>query len=1036
MRKNVIALMLVLPLLFIFVLFTAVNVSSLGVSISANGIVIKNKPEDGAFYIDLAKPYDHSVEAEVQPVNASNKGYSFIVEKLGDSEFADISVGDDGKISAKSAGSAKIVAESKDGRFRDSVNVIVGSTKPYDFDFILRSGSENIAFDDFAAAVYSGSFSFGAKIYPADFHNFEITPTSASADYPAVINQNAGTLLLPFSGKASFDVSVPDGVNGKITKTYELNIAKPETSSGITVNGSVGGMLALEKGAKSTKFFVEADEEPQILPSDQFSAEVTSLGGDRYEVELEFIDGAKEEGLHCTVAAGGKTETVDMSFDDFDFALRSDLSIVEGAQGASATALIGSTVRFFAVPSVTSADITYEWSVEADALPEFSAKGEVLTLTATANTSPEAIISVEAKKNGVSTGKIKTLNLSFIKRLTSLSFGVKTDLGLAQSYALAGKTYDGENLVSNTLDLRLAASNVGEKITDFKNEVKISLSDDSLANCAFEDGKLVLTPKGTTSGELKVLAEWKGNEYFGENIRASVSFFVVPTAVEVKTSTQLFKAADEGERAIVLGDDIKLLSDRLGANPDTNRSIIQSAYKTMPSTYNTEFYKNTDAAADAKVKYCLEFKQNLYGNGHSIDAGFMTQVTDGSNVFAKEGFFDGPLSLVKMAEAAKVAAQDNIAFLVRTDGVTLHNATLLGCSDGDLLDEGTVENLAYLSKLNSVGTTLDINADVNILNCRVRNGRNVVRTYGGNRAGDNYFVKELSGEQISDADRINVNIEGCVLSQAREFILKIGANRALQTSGENYEPELTDADGNAYNVQTNDYLNDEYFYSRYVMTDVTLKDSVLETSGLFAVGVECNFAGGLLSESAILEGWGCVGGTSFASVLRLVGDVRIYDWKDLSYIDSSTLIEINMNEGAGLGDLINLLKLDMSAILNCAAKTDGEKYGEIIYQSGEKQLVHGGIALYGGGKNYSQVDESELASSPRLGSYGAYVVNISILEQSEDETLQQQGQMLPLAAGTSDFRFLLNHGEASYLQQQSDVADGLKYSAIQALSPV
>ena len=47
MRKNIIALMLVLPLLFVFVVFSSGNAASLGVSVSASGIEILNAPEGG-----------------------------------------------------------------------------------------------------------------------------------------------------------------------------------------------------------------------------------------------------------------------------------------------------------------------------------------------------------------------------------------------------------------------------------------------------------------------------------------------------------------------------------------------------------------------------------------------------------------------------------------------------------------------------------------------------------------------------------------------------------------------------------------------------------------------------------------------------------------------------------------------------------------------------------------------------------------------------------------------------------------------------
>lgn len=138
MRKNVIALMLVLPLLFIFVVFSSGNVASLGVSVSASGIEILEKPEHDTLRLDLASyNNDTRLSAEVRPANASNKEYSFRVEEVEGSEFADVSVKEDGTLIAKSAGSARVVAVSKDGGYTDSLTVIVGSSKPYDFDFTL-----------------------------------------------------------------------------------------------------------------------------------------------------------------------------------------------------------------------------------------------------------------------------------------------------------------------------------------------------------------------------------------------------------------------------------------------------------------------------------------------------------------------------------------------------------------------------------------------------------------------------------------------------------------------------------------------------------------------------------------------------------------------------------------------------------------------------------------------------------------------------------------------------------------------------------
>ena len=160
-----------------------------------------------------------------------------------------------------------------------------------------------------------------------------------------------------------------------------------------------------------------------------------------------------------------------------------------------------------------------------------------------------------------------------------------------------------------------------------------------------------------------------------------------------------------------------------------------------------------------------------------------------------------------------------------------------------------------LTTLNNTGTVLEINADVNVFNCRIRNGRNVVRVYGGNRSGTNYFIESLSENRTTSQDRIVVRIEGCILSHSREFIVKTGTNRALRASARlGREPYLTDRNGRNYQSQTDSYLDDDFFYSTYVLTDLTIADCVLSTSGLFCVGVESNFAGEALCEGGRYAG--------------------------------------------------------------------------------------------------------------------------------------------------------------------------------------
>lgn len=215
------------------------------------------------------------------------------------------------------------------------------------------------------------------------------------------------------------------------------------------------------------------------------------------------------------------------------------------------------------------------------------------------------------------------------------------------------------------------------------------------------------------------------------------------------------------------------------------------------------------------------------------------------------------------------------------------------------------------------------------------------------------------------------------------------------------------------------------------MTDVTLKDSVLETSGLFAVGVESNFSGVVLYQNSSssgmnFEGWPGTGGTSFASVLRMESDVRIYDWKRLDLIDSSTLIESALPE----------FQLDIAGMLNYACSKEPEKYGDLIAEYDGEQVVHGGIALYGGGKNYAQISMDGLETSLREDYGSGYRVNLSILDGADDEGMAHQGAYLVAAAGTQDFRFYMfgKNSVNSYEKQLADEDAGIKYDGIGRLS--
>lgn len=1049
MRKTVIALLLVLPLLFIFVVFSTTNTASLGVNIPVNKIMIANKSDfdNGSIKVDLLNKERYFLEVVVEPQNATNKEYTFETEKIGGADLAEVYVDPvTGEINVYSAGAARICVVSKDGNQKDSIELFAEYSAPYDFGFTLTGSSGDVKLTekdgDYSATVDPGIYLYGIDIKPGGFSESRLE--ISGGDAVAEIDAGNREILLPFSGKVQLKAVVPGGPQGDIVKNVTLNVRKRSSRTGITVNGQTdGASVLLESGARSASFYLETASESQSDPQitlDGNDAAVKSLtpsGKNRYKAEIDilgkFSDG---ESFAAVVSDDAGSETVTFTFADFDFNLRSNLNFAEkdGVFGAYVRRKTATT--FYAVSVVPSGEVVYEWKAEGAEGNTVSPSGDGKSCTVTCNGSGAFTLSAAAIKNGDTIAE-KKITLTPVNSVNSIDITNDTNADLAAIYTIGGKKYENDRITDNKYYVNAVPYNIGGEAPDKGlSDLDFGVSDDSVAKAGLEDGKIFIEPVGT--GEVTLTVEWKGNYSYGASTRRYLTLNVVKDAVEVSTAQQLTRAAED--HIIVLTADISLgVRDDGSVMSAEERNAVLKSHE-MRSTYNTEWYRESGRQSEAVVHYVQEFRHDVYGNGHTLDADKYTRAVDGTGINPALSNYIEPLYFVCYNNVATVAGQDNCAFLIRTDGVKLYGVNLYGCKDSSLYNDGVYD----LNLLNGTGTTLEINASASVVNCRIRNGRNVVRVYGGNRNGDSYFIDSLKDNPGCGGERIYVNISGCIISHGREFLLKAGANRALRASSRNgAAPELTNEYGNAYSPSGRpgsnvyDLTDDEYFYDKYVMTDITLCDSVLETSGLFSVGVESNFSGDWLYENSHAEGmygtltqtWRKSGGTSFAAVLRLKGDVRIYDWKDISHVDSSTLIESPINS------LNDWLKLNISAMFDFVSSTSPDIYGNLTYNRDGTKYVHGGIAFYGGGRNYSQLSLEELDEN--LADLSRYCINIGILASSPDPKLQRQGSMLPNAAGTNDFRFYVYGSDSAngYEEQLRAERDGTKYNGVAPLMP-
>ena len=126
------------------------------------------------------------------------------------------------------------------------------------------------------------------------------------------------------------------------------------------------------------------------------------------------------------------------------------------------------------------------------------------------------------------------------------------------------------------------------------------------------------------------------------------------------------------------------------------------------------------------------------------------------------------------------------------------------------------------------------------------------------------------------------------------------------------------------------------------------------------------------------------------------------------------------------------LSLDISRMLAKVCKYDAEGCGDMVAVFGGREYVHGGIAFFGGGKNYGMADTSALVGE-RLSEYS---VNLSVLaageENSLDNVLYMQGTLLPFAAGEEDFRFMMYSATSGFdaAEQERALADGSAFSGL------
>ena len=983
MKKKIIALIMIIPIVFLIALFSVGKAAGVYADIPVTGIQITTQNEDGFIDVDVADYDPIAFLAQVQPVNARNQKYSFEISGVGGDEAPDGFEIIDGKLHIDNVGKVKITAISAEKGFKDSVIVSAYSTKV--LRIYPKVNGDEITSD--VVSIDGGENVFSAELYPENLSGETRIFEEVGGNHILKLNAVTGVAQALFSGETQVRITCPEGREG-LEKVLTVKVNVDTDSTGFAVNGkSSGAKVTVKNKATTATLFVESKNDALeisdlTLPEGVTASGIERISENKFVLTLSFDKEFSDEEI------SGKVGATDFSLEFTEYNLDVRTSYYDG-EGYEIKQKNNTKVTYVAYSeSDDDADVNFEIIKGADVIT-LEQHGQFATITATKRGS--AKIKITAKHDGKDIKEIEKTIL-VVPNVYSMEFADSAkEYGIENILTIGGRKPSGIP-DTRTIFVRVVTEAGAETFTD------------ELMNVAFSDDKKFFTCKAqpatnadAVSAEIRAMgtglttlnAELKNyNQYFGTNICAKIRLRAVKEGINVGNYEDLKKVTENG-KIVVLTSDVMLgvKNDGTAMTEDELKKDV----KKFTTTYDKTYLENSGESKE--VQYLIEFRNHVYGNGFEINADKFTQCKDATGL---PKIFKGPLNFVAISSAS-VKGQDNISFLVRTDNVLINNVVLKGCSDDSLLEEDGQFNL---SKLNYVGTTLEIAKSAKLLNSRVSNGRTVVRIFAGGPKMGSPVVEVEAAFNVQE-EKINVHIESCVLSNAREFILKIGSNRALKqvTAKQRF---LLDANGDKYLPYDDSNKTDKYFNDNYLINDVTLKNSVLETSGLFSVGMETHFSGEFLLGGTITT-WKDCAATSYASALRIVGDVKMLDWKNLSNVDSSTLIEVT-------GDANPWLSMNVAEMMKEVAKVKSE-CRDIILNVGGTEYVHGGIAFYGGGYNYSYLDLTR--ANDETKQFGVYDVNISVLENSKDENIRNQGKMLPMAAGAGDFRFYLYNNKSS-----------------------
>lgn len=285
----IILLILSLPLILMFSLFTTSNVVSIVVDVPVNGIDVM---VEEIVELDLDKNESFTVDYAISPTEASNKDVNFIFSSIGEQKRAEFTV-QGNTITPVSAGHTRVTVETVSGGYRDS------------FDVIVRTkGVESITSTPKKSTITVGEYTDIETVF-----------------YPAVVNDESLTYTVK-DGEGTVSVSKSGKIQGIGIGTATVEVASvdnPSAKSEFTVTVESSGVIDF---VSDTSYLTTQESGGRITAV--LNPELT-LGG--YSIALTDKDGAPVGSDVITVEFDTATGIISYSFADAAYVGRVSVSL-------------------------------------------------------------------------------------------------------------------------------------------------------------------------------------------------------------------------------------------------------------------------------------------------------------------------------------------------------------------------------------------------------------------------------------------------------------------------------------------------------------------------------------------------------------------------------------------------------------------------------------------------------------------------------------------------------------------------------------